>query len=413
MAAFGNAHEVLQQLVDESDGDTEALFELSQVEYWIGQLNLDIGNMEEAASGFEAYAEVSAALHAIEPQNADWAMEAAYAQSNLGDLERQKVPSDPEKILGHHRAALELNEEAARLDKTFEAELAESHANVADAWLEVCGLQQSMDHRLKNVELAAEHHRLNPASNLLKQDYAYALSGLSGVQLMTGQVNPALESIRHSRKLMEQLVESDPENMKRNWNRVTRSAREAQFLEFAGFIQESRELSQAAKKDMEDYLSRSSEKRLDYTLEYAVLLRDFAYRSYREAETADANSLLEDATNQISGIAERHPDNKSALIELARTYFYYWEQHAGQLPGNSAVSWLSRISESLNVQGCSQLDIAARISLMTGARDDAAIFVDRLLDKGYRHPEFMRFCAEYGLCSELNVSPRYANPTFH
>ena len=400
MRVFMSARETLQLLVDESRGDAQALFELSQVEYWIGQVHLDHGRVKEASTSYQAYADVSAALHALAPENADWTMEAAYAQSNLGTLESNKSPSDPQLTPQFHQAALELNQEAGRQDKEYQRQLAESHANLADAWLGVCGLPQAMEHRLKNVELAALHFQLNTASNTLKQFYANALSGLFGVQSRTGQLELAGESIRQSLELFEELAEKDPSNLGRRWNVLRTRANQAFLLELSGNSDQSWVLSLAIMEEWKDLVEQEQEIRITNSLIYSRFLIDFAIRAYRKGEHSLADSLLEEAINRLVGIVRAHPDSMSALIVLAKSYFYYWEQNEFQLPDNVTNESLSSGKKKLNLQGCLGLDIAARLSVMATEEDEARTYAGRLFAKGYREPEFIRFCAAYGLCSE-------------
>ncbi len=400
MKVFMSARETLQLLVDESSGDAQASFELSQVEYWIGQVHQDLGRMEEASVSFQAYADVSAALHALEPENADWTMEAAYALSNLGSIESLKSPSDPQLTLQYHQAALELNEEAGRQDNKYERELAESHANLADAWLGVCNLPQAIEHRLKNVELAARHSQLNTASNTLKQDYTFALSGLFGVQLLMGQLDLAGESLRQSLKLLEDLLEEDPNNLQKRWNVLHKLTSQAVLLELSGNTEQSWVLSLAIQEDFKGLVEQEQKIRIVVSLDYSRFLRDFAYRAYRKDELTLANRLLEEAINQLDGIAAEHPDNMLALTVLAEAYFYYWEQNGHQLPDNLVPEWLSSAKKKLNLQGCSGMNAAARLSVMATEEDEARTYVSRLLDKGYREPKFIRFCTAYGLCPE-------------
>ena len=400
MDVFLRARDILQLLVSESSADAEALFELSQVEYWIGQVHLDLGRMQEANVSFKSYAEVSAALHSLQPDNADWTMEVAYAQSNLGNLENLRTPSDPQLTRQYHEAALEFNEAAARQDKRYEAELAESHANLADAWLGVCSLPLAMENRLRNVELAALHHKLNPASNILKQDYAYALSGLSGVQLMTGELERAAESLQHSLDLLTELVKEDPNNLKKRWNRLTISARQAKLLELSGRLEESWGLSLAVNTEMQELMSQGDDVRLDHALKYGMFLRDFAHLAYRKGDTSFADAQLDESITKLGRIANEHPDSKQVPIVRALSYFYYWEQNDNKLPSDSANDWLSGLGETLNFQACAELDMAARISLMAAEEGKARHYVSQLVEKGYREPEFMRFCKKYELCTE-------------
>ncbi|MFC1740273.1 TIR domain-containing protein [Pseudomonadota bacterium] len=398
MEVFGRAQQVLQLLVDESD-DEEALFELSQVEYWIGQVHLDRGRMAEAGVSFKAYSDVSNTLHEKQPDNADWTMEAAYAQSNLGNLESRRIPSDPQLVLEYFKSALELNELAARQDPKYERELAESHAYLADAWLGVCDLGQVMDQRLKNVELAARYFGLNPASNILKQDYAHALSGLSTVQQKSGFVTQAMDSLTQSLKLQAELVDEDPSNQNRRWNLTAKSIYLAQLIEFSGNEEKSWAMTVSIESDLQNLVEQSPDIQIDNAIAYGRFLRDYANRAYRKGETVFANRMLAESIDRLRGIADQHPDHKRVQFELTMSYFYYWEHHHGAFPDSSVEEWLVRLEDTLNLTGCSDLNIASRQAVMMETPGQAQTFVSRLINQGYKEPEFMQFCASYRLCT--------------
>lgn len=398
LKVFESARKTLRQLVDESSQDEQAMFELSQVEFWIGQIHLDMGRMEDATVSFEAYAEVSDALHRLQPDNAKWTMEACFAQSNLGNLETRRTPSDPDRVLRHFQLALDLNEEAAGQDSTYERELAESHAYLADAWLGVCDLEQAMLHRQKAVELAASYYGLNPVSNKLKQDYAHALSGISGVQRKTGRLGSAVESLRLALELQKELVEEDPANLKKHWNLLSKTAVHAKYLELSGHEDRSWDLSLAVDTRMKELLQQDQDLRIDNAIDHAMFLRDFAYRAYRKGESRFADSLLSESVQRLTDMAQRYPDNKKALYELALAYFHYWQQKDAMLQTASTAGWVAIINDSTSLQSCFELDIASRQALMSNDRGQAQIYVSQLTENGYHEPEFKRFCFEYGLC---------------
>lgn len=395
---FERAQQTLQLLVEESNRDEEALFEFSQVEFWIGQTHLDLGRMKLADKRFRAYADVSEVLHAMQPDNAEWTMEACYAQSNLGNLERRRTPHDPRLVLQYFQSALEYNQKAARQNLIYERELADSHANLADAWLGVCDLEQAMKQRQKNVDMAAKIYRLQPVSKKMKQVYAHALSGLSEVRQKTGQLRSAMETLQQSLDLQTELVEEDPSNLKKRWNLLRKLAFQAQLLELFGKYDESRELSLAIDTGMKNLLAQNQDLRIDNAIAYGMFLRDFAYRANRKGETALADQLLEDSIAQLAGIAQKHPDNRQVINELAMSYFYYWDQHEARLPDETVAAWLVRVEEKSNLQSCSELNIASRQSMMAGQESKARSFVSRLIGRGYHEPEFKRFCFEHGLC---------------
>ena len=398
MGVFRNARKVFQLLVDESQRDEQAMYELSQAEYWIGEVHLEMGRMEEAGISFKAYAEVSQALHEMQPDNAMWTMEAGFAQSNLGKLERSRIPSDPDRVLKHFKSALQYTEIAAAQDPLYERELAESFADVSDAWLDDCNLEQAIVFRRKAVDQAAAHYRLNPVSNKSKQDYAYSLFGVSTVQLKAGQLGSAMESLQRALVLQTELVEEDTGNLKKRWNLLRQSASQAKNLDLSGKLDESWSMSLALESSMREILEQDRDPRIDNVILYAAFLRDFAGRAHRKGEFSMADRLLTESIQRLAGIARQYLDNKKGLYELAMAYFYYWQQNNAKLPDDTAEAWLTVFMDGSNLRGCSEIDIASRQALISEENDKARGLVSRLIEKGYHEPEFKRFCFEHGLC---------------
>jgi len=398
MEAFRNAHQTLQLLVDDSQEDQDSLFELSQAAYWIGQVNLDLGRFEQAGKWFGVYSDVSNTLHDMEPGNADWTMEAAYAQSNLGNLEKRRVRSDPQKVLQHYTLALQLNQTAAEQDRDYERELTASHADVADAFLGVCDLRQAMEQRQKTVELAASHFRHNPANNRLKEGYARALAGLAWVQQWIGQLEQATHSIQQSLDLHEELVNEDPSNFKKRWELAVKTAIKAQLLQQSGDLVGSWNLSLAVDKDIRELEEQARDLQIRDAIAYGRFLGDFANRAYLQNDPELAANLLEESISRLAEIVSSNPDNKKAVNELALAYFFFWNQNDTILPTDEVIEWLRSVKDTANPVGCEDLDIAWRLAVMNDERNQARVYVTRLIDHGYAEPEFKRFCSEYELC---------------
>jgi len=361
----------------------------------------DLGRMGQAGKWFSNYAEISDALHAMQPDNANWTMEAAYAQSNLGNLEKRKFRSEPRQVLQYYTSALLLNQQAAEQDPAYESELTDSHADLADALLGVCELGQAMEQRLLTVELAARHFSLNPASNRLKEDYANALSGLSWVQQQTGDLDQAKNSLQQSLDLHSELVQADSSNLEKRWLLVIKSARMAQILQLSGDDSASWNLSQAVEADMRDLMGQPGEIQITDAIDYGRFLRDFSELAYRRNQPERADLLLQASISRLRKIVDRNPDNKKALNELVLTYFAYWDHNDARLPDDSAAAWLGSVREASDPVGCPDLNVAARQYMMSGAAEQARIYVSRLIGKGYREPGFMQFCSEYRLCETV------------
>lgn len=398
MDAFSEARQTLQPLVGESPVNTDALFELSQVEYWIGQVNLDRGDMQGAEASFQAYSDASSRLHQLDPDNAGWTMEVAYAQSNLGNLEMRKFPSDPGLLLQYFREALHYNELAASQDKAYASELAESHAYLADAWLGVCDLKMAVKHRHKNVDLASDFFRKMPRNFRLKQDYAYALTGLSHVQKLAGQIEQANETLGKAIEIQNELADVDPNNSIRRWQLMRNNSDQVQILDWIGQHDKSKRLGQSLLAEMKALAAQEQNVRIDHSMVYGRFLRDLAHRSYHTPQTAQAEETLLQAIQLLSGIATERPESKIALHDLSLSYFYYWDHNQNRLPDSSAATWLQRTHKALNPSGCTDLDLAARYAVMENRTGDARVLAASLSAKGYREPDFMAFCSEHSLC---------------
>ncbi len=304
-------------------------------------------------------------------------------------------------MLGFYLSALELNKEAAQLDESFEHELAQSFADVAEGWLNVCGLEQALEARLMNTELAAKYYRANPANNNFKIEYAFALSGLAWAYQQKGSLDLALENIQQSINLFEELVAEDPSNAVKRWNLAFKSGYEARLTAYLGDEDEGWKMSLSVDSVIRELESQSQDIGARRELEFGRFLADFADLAYRRGEVELGETLLAESLTRLSKVAKRNPEDILVMRELAMSYFYYWENQDARLPEVATTIPLESIKDALNLQGCTGLTTASRIALMTGSRrEEAQAYVSQLLVEGYDEPEFRRFCHKYHLCTE-------------
>jgi tetratricopeptide (TPR) repeat protein len=230
MEAFTRSKNVLAELYRRQPDNTDRLFELGQAEFWIGYVSSDLGDLERADRAFTRYLDVSRELLNRQPGNAIWTMEMSYALANMGWLESFREGSDPDKILNYMESALDYNRKALMLDPEntdIRVSLTDAHADLADAYMGSCNLGAALINRLRNVELATEFHQGNPGDSKLKQDLAYARSGLGSVQRQVGLVEQSLASLRESELILSELSGQDPSNLNYQWQRIMRSSRMA------------------------------------------------------------------------------------------------------------------------------------------------------------------------------------------
>ena len=194
-------------------------------------------------------------------------------------------------------------------------------------------------------------------------------------------------------------MQEDISNLSKRWDLAIKSADQAQLLQASGDDIKSWSMSLDLEKEFRELIELDQDIRIDHAMYFGVFMRDFANRAYWNGDSILSTRLLEESIHQLIGIVVEHPDSKAVLNELAMSYYYYWKHNDETLPDQFATGWLTSAKEALSLQGCSDLDIASRLSVMDEEKDEARTHVSRLIESGYREPEFKRFCLEFGLCT--------------
>lgn len=375
------------------------IFDLGQVEYWIGRIHYDLGRLDEALGYFTAYHEASRSLMEIDPDNADWIMETAYALGNLASVETERVQLDAQQVLAYRQAALVLAERAAGLDAGYGSELPRFYAHLADAWLGVCNVGEALSARLNNARYAGHYRNLNPANNTLKRRYAFALAGLARVQRRAGQIDLALDNLGLAMELLGEIFEEDPTNLLFRWNLLNKSARAAHLRALGGDLAEASAEFQTLETLAVELLAEDVEVTLEHLAEYADYSIKHAHTALMLGENTRAGPLLDRATDMMRSILAEHPEHRDARELLLRALFYRWALDPGTLTA-AVTAELDRHGRALeSAPGCEAMDLSARLAVMRGSREQARAEASALRAKGYHDPEFRGFCRQYDVCA--------------
>ncbi|MEC5218930.1 DNA-binding winged helix-turn-helix (wHTH) protein/tetratricopeptide (TPR) repeat protein/energy-coupling factor transporter ATP-binding protein EcfA2 [Actimicrobium sp. GrIS 1.19] len=84
--ALQSANVIFQQQHTRSPTDTNALKNLGVNAYWLGQINRDRNEWDQAAIYWRQYQEFSDRLNQLEPDKVEWWIEQSYGHNNLGAL---------------------------------------------------------------------------------------------------------------------------------------------------------------------------------------------------------------------------------------------------------------------------------------------------------------------------------------
>jgi hypothetical protein len=389
---------ILASIYQENQRDEQAIFDLSQVEYYIGLLHFSQGRYEEAYNSWSAYRDASEKLIRINPENVDWVMEMAYALSNLGYLEKNRSSPANQSALEFYQGALQYLEKAILLDGSQRSELADFHADLADAWLEVCDLPGVFSSRQQAAELAEQYYLKDPANNKLKSVHAFTLAGLADVQQMTGSVESALVNLRKSVDLLNQLYLEDRTKLQYRWNLITKSGRAAHLMFLSGQVDEAWDWYLQIENRGQKLIEDDKEITLRRMKEYSEFLLHFSETAFQKGEKQKARDLLDESTERLQTILNTYPREKEAMELLALADFNRWFQSGNTSAVNGTTAVPMPDEGPGNLLSCNEIDLRARQAVMSGDLESAREYSSVLQAKGYLEPEFMQFCTKYEVC---------------
>jgi hypothetical protein len=395
---FVESKAILTSIYQENPRDEQAIFDLSQVEYYIGQLHFFQGRYTEAYDSFSAYRDASEILIMIDPENADWVMEVAYALANLGYLEKNRDPPDSQSSLEFYQGALQNVEQAILLDESRRSEVADIHAHLADAQLGVCDLPGALSSRQQAAELAEQYYLADPANNRLKSVHAFTLAGLANVQQMTGAIESALVNLQRSVDLLSQLYLEDRTRLQYRWNLLTKSGRAAHLMSLDGQLVEAWDWYLQLENQGQKLIEDDKEVTVRRTKEYAEFLIHFSETSFRNGEKQKAVNLLDEATQRLQTTLKANPKEHEAMALLILAGFNRWFQSGSMSAIDGATTAPMPAEGPGTLQSCNEINLYVRQALMSGDLDSAREYSSLLQAKGYADPEFMQFCAEYEIC---------------
>ena len=202
----------------------EELFLAAQVEFWIGNLALELGDVEAATVPLQRYLEISQALSDGDPGNIRWKTEVAYAHSCLGTWRQTR--GDVEAARGEFRI-------------------------VVSSWRSLTYYDAS--------------------NTTWQMELAGALSWLSTSELSGWHVTQALEPVQEELRIREGLADRDPLNMERLRGRSICENNLGDVLEALGRFEEARVAFSSA-VEHSNRLVEAEPTNADWLLDRAVTL---------------------------------------------------------------------------------------------------------------------------------------------
>jgi len=402
MDKFQKSWALLAEIYRRDNSDHMAFFEMGQAEFWIGQVYTDLGSLEAAEDAFISYAEITRQLILLQPKNAEWVLEMAYALTNLGALEKDRDADNPERSLQLIQSALEYNQIALVLDpqnELYKSELGQSHAFLADAQLGVCDLEGAFQSRQDNVSLEQDILSVDVDNINKMKKLAWAFSGLTGVQEQMGHVDGAIESLENVLQLMEPVLLHHSDDKKIIRYMLHRKQRLAMLKAVGGNIDNAMETMEALDEEWQLFFQDDVKEDFNAVESYQAFLLNWARIAQMEGKLETAGPVLEDSMTRIAETLQISPGNRIAGNRLMLAVFLYWELN-NELPPETIMALLPDYrSNRGRTRACTDASMAVYKAVMLGQQTQAREFTEYLIGMGYREAGFMRVCKQYNLCS--------------
>jgi len=378
-----------------------AFFELGQAEFYIGQIFFDQGDLDNAENAFISYAEISRRLILLQPENADWVLEMAFALNNLGILHAKSAHYTPERHLQLMQSALEYNQIALVLDPTnefYQSELGQSHAFLADAQMGVCDLEGAYQSRKRNVQLEFDILAKDNESTSKKIRLAWALSGLSTVESNLQRITEAIDDLEEAVRLLESALEAEPENKRLIRDLLYRKSLLVMLKNNKGDTETASLEMNALDKQWKSFFRDGISDASFALTEYVSFLSGSAHLAKIEADIEKAGQLLDESMALLSTELNDVQGNRLAESMLVSIAFQYWELK-NALPPDSVLTLLPDLGRNVGrIQSCAGVDAQVKLAIMFDDFVSAQESTDYLIEKGYQRASFVRICREYALC---------------
>lgn len=210
LAAFTSAAATTEQSLARSPNDGQRIFEHAQSVYWVGYIAYRRGQADVAQESFLKYRDLAQRLVRLDPANADWRLETAYAAQNLGVVQLDR--EQPRAALASFQEAR--GAYAGLLPKKPELanDVAETDGWVAESYEALGDYAQAITAQQRRLEALASLPDANNDTRV-RHNAANAHFALAQLKLFEGNAAAAEADAQQSADMAGALAATDKTNL--------------------------------------------------------------------------------------------------------------------------------------------------------------------------------------------------------
>jgi DNA-binding winged helix-turn-helix (wHTH) protein/tetratricopeptide (TPR) repeat protein len=368
--------------------------------FWLGQISLDEGRLDQAESYFQQYQRYSERMLAREPGNVDAWVEVSYASNSLGSVAQAR--GDNRAAAAAYQRSIALKRRALSRrpgDHVLQADLADSLSWLGSARLENGELREAIE--LFNQE-QAELTALRAAAPT-ELIWTYRLVGAVQRHALllsaTGNDSAAADELRPIVVLAQALTQHDPSN--RLWQKELLNVEVlgAAVQTNLGDLPQALNLQIAIATDLARLTTLDPANLTGMLIEAANLtnLAETLLRMGRPREAAERLQKALDAirrgTGQARGPREFQQKVARSLVGLAEVRVALGERAAALEACREAITTLQPLIR-LDAHNYETQDLWVRAHICVGEGDKVAATRQWLAQIGYRQAGYLRFLSQ-------------------
>lgn len=305
---FEQTASVTASLLKKSPDNTQRIFDHSQSVYWVGYVQWLQGSYQKAEQNWGIYKDLAEKLVAIEPDNADWQLEFAYAHSNMGTLYLQNF-GHPGKAVIHFTLALEkfqkLTDQQPSDNGTLR-DLADGHAWLSDAAMYAGDLKLAFLHRNKEYEIYKKMVKSSPQNMQAQRDIVSCRSALAELEFISDNISVAEQIIRKAWLDSKNLLNHDLNNGEWRQQATFIGMRKSKILLAAGKISEASDSLLMTQKLAQDIAIDTIKRRVEIHYQGQLLT---ARISQASGMPEKAKILLKNLRNEMEPFVAKEGNN--------------------------------------------------------------------------------------------------------
>ncbi len=400
--AFAVSLESAERLVarDPANGPWQA--ELADSHFYVGEVLRQHGDLVGTRAAFSAHRDGYERLVAQDPSQRHWRLELAYGHSNLGLV--LDGLGEAEAALEHMRARLAILEDLVREspdDRDLRLGLASSHHFLGQTREGRGDLAGALEHYQQDHAILRELASATPEDTRLQDRLATSAGYVGLANWKRGDAAAARPFYETEAEVFARLAVLDPDNARWQSNHAIALSKVGETLQAAGDVDRALEHFRRAR----DLFARLVERNPAVTTwqhRLADRQRAIAGALLARGDTAAALVQANAVRRRVRARLDQEGGNASARAQLSGIEILRGEVLARS--GDAAAArdaWeaalaliepLAREADTLHL-----LDPWARAQIALGQHASAQPILDRLRAKGYRAPDFVAFCRQFGV----------------